>query len=368
MWNIWKEELYKIASRKIIWLGVFLLLAFVAFRLFAEKDNYTAVVDGEVFYGREAIRKEQELAKRYEGILTKEKIKEIYDEYGFYLYDEELGVMNGNYCSRFISEHFTNYMQTSGNDPNEIHFYQGEEWERNVAPYLENGVRFGYVYGWNDLTEIYMMAVLVLYVILMIGLSPVFAEEYQLKTADILRTTRRGKQGGIWMKILAAVFFAVILTCLVTIFLWGIYLIEYGVQGLDASAVLLNFASFYGYCPETVLGFLVFIALLGVVGAVLLTGLVVGISASSKTPFLALVISLVVFLFPVAWVKVFAPLFGFGVVMTRNITHFMTSMPVYLPMSTGFAFSGRQMIIHLCIAVAVGTGSAIFGYHKYRNA
>ena len=33
MWTIWKEELYKISSRKIIWLGVFLLLASATIRL-----------------------------------------------------------------------------------------------------------------------------------------------------------------------------------------------------------------------------------------------------------------------------------------------------------------------------------------------
>ncbi len=366
MWNIWKEELYKIASRKIIWLGVFLLLAFTAFRLFAERDHYATFIDGEVYFGQEAVQKDQALTKRYEGTLTREKIQQIYNEYGLYTFVEEIEDTKGNYCSRFVTEHFTNYMQTSGS-PDEVHFYEGSEWERNAAPYLENEVRFGYVYGWNDFAEIYMMAVLVLFVILIIGLSPVFAEEYQLKTADILRTTRRGKQSGIWMKILAAVFFAVVLTCLVTVSLWGVYLTVYGTQGLDASAVLLNFASFYGYCPESVFGFILFIAFLGMAGAALLTGLVTGISALSKTPFLALVISLIVFLFPVAWVKVFAPLFGFGVAMTKNITHFMTSMPVYLPMSTGFAFSARQIIIHLGIALIVGISGMIFGYYKYRN-
>lgn len=37
MWTIWKDELYKITSRKIIWAGVFLLLAFAAIRLYNER-------------------------------------------------------------------------------------------------------------------------------------------------------------------------------------------------------------------------------------------------------------------------------------------------------------------------------------------
>ncbi len=371
MWNIWKEELYKIASRKIVWLGVFLLLAFLSFRLFAERDHYTTVIDGKVYHGQEAIQKDQALTKLYAGALTKEKILQIYNEYGFYYYDEKTDATVGNYCSRFITEQFTNYMQTNGDDPEALYFYPFPDdivssTGNHTAEYSDSLI-FDYVYGWNDFAEIYIMALLVLFVILIIGLSPLFAEEYQLRTADILKTTRHGKQSGIWMKVLAASIFAAALTCIVSVFLWILYLTMYGTQGLDASAVLLNFANFYGYSPKTILGFCVFVALLGLTGALLLTGIISGISAFCRTPFLALILSLVVFFFPVLWLKVLAPLFGFGTAVTKNITHFMTSMPVYLPMTTGFAFPARQIIIHLCIALITGIIGILLGYHRFRN-
>lgn len=369
MWNIWKEELYKIASRKIIWLGVFLLLTFFSFRLYAERNDYTITLDGHIYRGQEAIRKDQELTKLHAGTLTEDLIRQIYDEYGFYNYDEETGnIISGNFCSRFITEKFTNYMQIDESGPDAVRFYSGQDWELQAAPYLEHKVTFDYVYSWNDFEEIYVMALLSVFVLLIIGLSPLFAEEYQLKTADILRTTPRGKQSGIWMKLLAAGFFAIALTCLVTAYLWGIYLAVYGTQGLDASAVLLNFASFYGYCPDTVMGFFILITFLGLAGAIFLTGLTAGISAFCRTPFLALVLSLAVFLFPVVWVKVLAPMWILGVTITKTVTHFMTSMPFYLPLSVGFAFSQKQIGIHLCIALAVGISGIFLGYHRYRNA
>lgn len=367
MGTIWKEELYKIASRKIVWLGVFLLLAFVTIRLYGECCHYTTTIDGNTYQGRAAIRKDKELTRRCAGLLTKEKVSRLYKEYGFFYYDRKTDTAVGNYCNRFITENFTNFRQTDGYSPDEIHFLKGEEWKRNAAYLLENDVRFDYVYGWNDFTEMYVFTIVALFIILILGLSPVFAEEYQLKTADILRTTRRGKGSGIWLKILAALSFSIALTCGVCAYLWLIYLAVYGAQGWDASSILLSFVTPYGYCPESILGYFIYITSLSLVGVLLLTGIVIGISALCKSPFLVLILSLCAYLFPVVWVQILGPMWLFGVTMTKNITHFMTSMPVYLPMGSGFAFSAEQIMVHLGIALAVGIGGICLGYHRYRN-
>lgn len=260
-------------------------------------------------------------------------------------------------------------MQTSGTSLDEIHFLEGDDWEHNVKPYLENRVSFGYISGWDDFTEIYMMVLISLYVILLVGLSPVFAEEYTLKTADILRTTKRGRGSGIWMKISAACVFALLFTALASIYVFVIYLSVYGTQGLNSSAVLLNFASFYGYCPESVKGFLIFMAALGLCGTLLLTGITFGFSSACRNSFLALVLSVSAFFIPVLWVKVMVPLFmgSLGPSITRVITHFMTSMPIYLPMSPGFAFSGKQLAAHFAIAFLAGTIGIMYGYWRYRD-
>lgn len=369
MWKIWKEEFYKIASRRTVWLGLFLLLAFVSFRLYSECNTYTAVIGGKVLRGREAIRKDQELTRLYAGDLTLDKISQIYEEYGFFYYDMDDKTRMGNFCNQFITMRFTNYMQTDGNAPEDIHFLEGREWEGHAARLKDSPPRFDYIYGWDDFSEMYITCLIVVFILLIIGLAPIFAEEYQLKTADILRTTRRGKKSGIWMKILAAISFSAILTCGVSAYLAGIYLTAYGTQGLDASAILLtNLTSYYGYCPETILMTFIMIALLGLISSVLLAALVSCISALCKSPFPALVISLAGFLAPVLWVKILAPMQILGVTLTRMVSHFMVSMPVYLPVSTGFAFSKEQIVLHLYIALAAGTCGILLGYRRYRNA
>lgn len=367
MWTIWKEELYKIITRKIIWLGVFLLLAFVTTRLYEESSQYTTVIDGKIYQGKDAILRDKALTGRYAGVLTKELVAKVHREYGFFYYDPVSGKAANNYVSRLITENFTNFMQTEGDNPDEIHFREGADWTNNCTYLLENEIRFDYVYGWNDFVEMYILSMLALFVILILGLSPSFAEEYQLKTADLLRTTRHGKKNGIWMKILAGLCFAVFLTLLVCAYLWNLYLIVYGTQGLNASAVLVNFATPYGYCPESVLGFLLYVTALGVLGVVLLTGIVLGISASCRSPFLAVIFSIASFLLPVLWLNVLLPMQLLGITLSRCITHFMTSMPVYLPMSTGFAIPLEQIILHLGIALTVTAGGLCLGYFRYRN-
>ncbi|MCI9213421.1 MAG: ABC transporter permease, partial [Ruminococcus sp.] len=269
MWKIFQEEFYKIASRKIIWIGLFCLLAFVRYRLWMVQDEYAMTIGGETIYGKEAIEKDQELTAKYAGPLTEEKVRDIYEQYGFYYLNRDTGEQRGNFCSRFITERMTNSMQLEEPALEEIQFYQGTDWENNAAPLLRGDLRFDYVYGWDYLAETYgILMTYGLAVIFIIGLSSVFSEEYSLRTADILLTTRRGKGGGIWMKTAAAFGFALAVFLASTIYVWAIYLKVFGTQGLSASSAMIGWGNRWGYCPDTVAGFLLYQFCLGFAGTV----------------------------------------------------------------------------------------------------
>lgn len=217
MWKLFREEFCKIASRKIVWLGLFFLLAFVRYRLESIQNEYFVTINGENIYGKEAIAMDQELTAQYAGPLTEETVQKIYDRYGFFYCDADTGEWKGNFCSRYITRHMTNMNQVGEENQEKIQFLQGEEWERNAAPLLKGNLRFDYVSGWADLKEIYGMFVIWgLSILFIIGLSPVFSEEYTLRTADILLTTRRGKKSGIWIKMAAALCFTLVIFLAVT--------------------------------------------------------------------------------------------------------------------------------------------------------
>lgn len=368
MRKIWKEEVYRILSRKIIWVGVILLMVFLKLRLTQEVMAYTATIDGELYKGKAAIAMDKKMASEYAGPLTEKKIEQIYQDFGFYYDSEDKEYASNNYCSRFITEITTNYRQTDGVNPEEIHFLEGEDWEWFVKPILNGKNRFDYAYGWEDLKEMFMTTILLLFVIILVGLAPVFAEEYTLRTADLLLTTERGKKGGIWLKISAAVFTAVLLYLVMLLFLFGIYADAYGIQGLDASAAMLQLPSI-GYYPDTVRGFFLYQVLIALLGTMLLAGMTTAVSSLCRNSFFAVVLSLILFVIPFAWMQAGArmlqPILGWKIV--EMIGHFMTSMPVYLSLSWGFGFSEKQIIVHIGIALAVGTGCTLLGYHTYQN-
>lgn len=369
MCKIWMEEIRKIASRKIIWLGILVLLAFLTFRLFMVLQNeYSTTIDGQTYRGKEAILKDQELAKEYAGPLTEEKVKEIYERFGFYYYDVEKGNFIGNFCNQYITEKMTNYRTMGGEEPEKIKFWEGENWEQNVGPLLKGDVQFDYIYGWDDFKETHGITVmLMLSIILIIGLSPIFAEEYSLKTADILLTTRRGKKSGIWLKISAAVVFSIVVYCLVSAYMWLMYRMIFGTQGLDASSVLLDGITSYGYHPARIGDFFLFMFFLGLAGVLLLSAMVLVISAICRNSFMAVIVSLILYVVPVAWLKIFSPMWILGEKGTKLVNHLMVSSPVYLPMNWGFAFRGGQIVMHIVIAVVLVGIFLLTGYKKYRN-
>ena len=368
MWKIWFEEIRKMASRKIIWCGLALTLIFVTFRLYGiVLREYTTTIEDQTYRGKEAIQKDQELAKEYAGPLTEEKVRSIYERFGFYYFDAEKNEFVGNFCNEYITYQMTNSLETDGDDPSEIRFYEGTDWENNAATLLKGNLKFDYNYGWEDFRETMTLVCVLLSIIFIIGMSPVFSEEYTLRTADILLTTRRGKSSAVWIKIAAALTFTIVVYCAVFLYMWLIYRSVFGTQGLDTSPVFLNGVSSHGYCPETTGGFFLLLFGLGLASMVLLSAMVIVVSAVCKSAFLSVVISAVVFVLPYIWMKVFLPMRPFGIEVTRKVYHFMISMPFYMHMNWGFAFSAGEIGMHLIIALGVMAVCVNLGYRKYRN-
>ena len=369
MWNIWKQEIYKTASRKILWLGLLLLLLIVHLRLYEERSRYSVTIDGQSYSGQEAIEKDQALTAAYAGILTEEKVHQIYQEVGFYYYDPQQDQMVGNYCSQYITREMTNFNQTDSGQLESIQFLEGDAWEQKAAPLLQGSVRFDYAYGWSDLRETFSFLIsIVLFVLFIIGISPVFSDEYMLKTADILLTTKRGAKSGIWLKMAAALVLSAVIYTVFSALLWLMYQSVFGTQGLDASAVLIG-VPLQGYGLDSILHFFLFAFFLGLAGLLLLTSMTLAVSAICRNAFLTVIISIVLFLLPYAWMQALSVLLTpfLSTRLLKALSHFMVSMPFFLPINWGFSFTAGQVQMHLGIAAVMTVCCAALGYWKYRN-
>lgn len=369
MWIIWKQEIYKTASHKIIWIGLLLLLLFVRLRLYEERDHYTVWIGGQLYNGQEAIEKDKDLTAGYAGILTEEKVSQIYNDFGFYYYDEKQDLMVGNYCNQYITRQMTNFNQIDTQKPENIKFLGGDSWEQNAAPLLRGNIRFDYAYGWNDLKETFsFLMITVLFVLFIIGVSPVFSDEYTKNTADILLTTKRGAKSGIWLKMTASFCLSAVIYCIFTAILWLLYQSVYGTQGLNASAVLIG-VPLADFGSGSILQFFLYAFFLGLAALLLLISMTLAISAMCRNAYLTLIISIAVFLLPYVWMEalsiILAPFLSTR--LLKAISHFMVSMPFYLSMNWGFAFSRWQVGMHLAVAMLMAVGCAVLGYWKYRN-
>lgn len=111
MRTIWKNELCKMASRKIVWLGLSLLAFFIGWRLYAERGNYTVTIGGQITHGQEAINLDRQLTAGYAGVFTEQTVQKIWNDFGAYYYDDSQNAYIGNFCNSYLTQRITNYNQ-----------------------------------------------------------------------------------------------------------------------------------------------------------------------------------------------------------------------------------------------------------------
>ena len=177
---MFQTELYKLCHKKIAGIG-FLCLVFIAvYYFYISGIADTTVVDGgKTYQGMEAVRADREIARPYQGLMTMDKAEQILDKYGYA--DTKNNTGNNNFCNDFV----TRYMTNSGRDDgNGIHLYTPEE--SGFTRQVEAGaVTFGYTRGWSSFLESYILVFVCLCIYLSMIITPVFSEEYALRTAGI---------------------------------------------------------------------------------------------------------------------------------------------------------------------------------------
>ena len=218
------EELRKIVSRKLVWGGVLFLMILVTVWTIVAVSEEKTMIDGKTYRGREAVVEDKELAEEYKGVLTVEKVQDIYNRFGFYYYDTKTGQPVGNFCNYFITLNMTNFNQTGGEDLSQIEFYEGTEWENNSQPFVEGNTEFAYVRGWMLMQENAMTICVYLQLILIAALCPLFSEEYSLRTAESTAYNRRREKEGNLDKIIGGGGFCGSVMCFIwSLLFWTVY-------------------------------------------------------------------------------------------------------------------------------------------------
>lgn len=359
-------EIYKIISRKITIIGMALVVFFI-FCHFQMSIPDTYIGDGKCYVNAKAIQKNREITAPYEGQLTKEKVADIMKKYGLPPDNQEVDLhvnlqnetadkgYHSNFLNEFVSQHLVRY-QYDG-DVSQISFLSGEGMEEYFLP----GLVFRYYGGWDWYWDTYFLIFFVVTILTIIALSPVFSEEYTLKTADVILTTKNGRQKLFVVKVGASLFFSTLVYVINMGFSFFLFLSSYGIKALQVSTIYTMNPNYYHYQPLwlTILTILVF----GWLAHMALVLMILAISAKCKQTFQAVLYSMFAYLAPAAVFFLF-------------LRHNMANRIIYyinlIIENTPFLFPGwslyedaQMRIIRVGVLAAFMAGMTLYGRKKY---
>lgn len=374
-----RDELYKITTRKIVLIGFVAalciqVLCFVSGGVASERS----VVNGRVYKGIDAIQKDREITREFEGELTDDKVQEIIQKYGFLEFDSERHDINCNYLNHMI--YYNGLCDGKAEDWNHI------EQPAKVIPLAEtamgkllemNGLRpqIAYTRGLEILETNMGIAGINVCLILMAALTSVFSEEYSLHTANILLTTVHGKKADIKAKLGAAFLFAVALFLIMEIFEVFLCAVFYGFGGLGNlygsvhQAWYVPQGNALNPCLLTMGQFLLIMLVFMLAGIIMLTAFALFASAWAKQPFGALILTLIFYVLPAGvwfYLMISNPP---ETELVTAIRRFILCTPMYSCMNGGVAETLNRTAYWYrgSLFAVVSVPSILFSYRRYKN-
>lgn len=370
--RIFRTELYKICSKKLVFIGLAGSLLFFAFYFWVSTVGSEYIFsDGQVLVRFDAIRLERQIAETYAGPLTRELAEEILAEYGW---ARDIDAVDGllakqgsasgyeeNFCNRFVTVELSSRRQ-GGEEP-----YHLLDEDPVIAAKMGGQLQFGYGDIWgSSFRETHMMVLIVVSILAIVAAAPVFSEEYGYRTAPVLLTTVHGRARDACCKALAAFCFGTFLYVLTTGLLFGAFALVYGVEGLKSSAVL--FLPDVYLMPETAsktLGSYMYRYLfLGLVSVWASTGITLFLSAKFRQSFTALIWSVLAYLLPyVVYIMVMSISRMSRFIM--RLMQLIRSLPAFLPYKElSCAPAASLWLGYLVSALLIG-GGAFLGCRRY---
>lgn len=194
--RLYKMELFKLFHNKIFKIGMLAAtgLMFLYF-WFAEVGDEIATVDGKFYSGYEAVQMNRKITEEFEGDLTDEKVNLIIEKYGLPTKLEENmpGWRDGNFLNDFVTRYFTNGTWERGVLPTEKYSLKETELgkaydEIGKTPYL------AYTTGWKVFVEMLQFGLILGSILIICGVSTIFAEESQTKMLPLIFSTEEGRR------------------------------------------------------------------------------------------------------------------------------------------------------------------------------
>ena len=284
-------ELRKIFSKRLSMVTLIGILLFSALLSFSTYQNkYAFDQNAGEGSGKAAVEIDKEIAAKYEGILTDEKVQQMMNDFAP---THDLHGLNAMYLYQNATQSaaFSRFSDKEGN------------WNGlSVSDVFGNEeIKIGYDDNRKSKRDKNMVRVFIaLALAVIIMLAPIFSGEYE-GVDNIILTSKYGKTKCATAKVAAGILTAILTTALVAAFNLLLALIFYGTEGLDCSILFAPSDYAEGFIPFNITcgTLLKYQILLAFTCTLSVTGITLLISAISKNQIVAFVASMAIFLFPV---------------------------------------------------------------------
>ncbi|GAA0221444.1 ABC transporter permease subunit [Metaclostridioides mangenotii] len=255
MLDLIKFELYKIFSKKSVIIVLILTVLFSIFNVVGQSvylkfkgldsidDAYSVMKEHE---GKVITQEERSnLEKIAENIVQKEKSgKKLTKEevvYKHYLYDaivnpEPTYIVDNQYYK--LNEMKGEIIKLEKENKIDTYEYKNLNYIYGKVKNVEEPKSY-FTYGWNTTTDFKVIATLIS-ILIVVGLAPIFSDEYQSNSAQIMLSCRNGKNKLVLSKILSGLIF----TAIVFIIINSIYMmsaLRYDFIGWDKPLELFKY-------------------------------------------------------------------------------------------------------------------------------
>lgn len=282
-------EMKKIFSRhlsKACFILVLLLSCLFSFSTY--RNKYACDGKGREGTGRAAVGIDKDIAKRYEGELTDEKVKEMLIQL---MPKGDLHGLNAKYV-------YQNAMQSAV--AARFSDIEGKWNGLSVSDVFgSEKILIGYTDGWLGTSQDMVRIILALTLAVIVMTAPIFSGEYG-GVDQIILSGRYGRSKCAAAKVVAALLAALLLTAITITLHLGLALLLYGKEGLSCSILFSQMTYSERFIPFNIscgmlLGYQVLLAFMGVTGA---AGFTLLFSAACKNQMTAAAASAAFYVLP----------------------------------------------------------------------
>lgn len=207
--RLYQMELYKLCHKKIF---VIWSVAAVCLELFffwaAQVGSEECVVGGKRYWGYEAVKENRRITDEYRGTLTDAKVQKIVAEYGLpsEVVEGYGGWWDDNYLNEFVTCYLSDgYLRDWDNYKVPTKVYPiGDTQFGELQELIGKPAVLAYTNGWNAFFDTLQAGMIFGNILVILGISVIFAQESQTRMLPIIFTTQEGRGKDICAKIAAS--------------------------------------------------------------------------------------------------------------------------------------------------------------------